>query len=128
MFRQSIILFLSVWNFSCAAILANQHVSVRLRGEEGMTLHDGGVYIGAPGQVVALSTRRDHYLELKDAAKALISSCTIPRAMRSGYVVVDSLLLLLYLVPGIVALAVDGGTDSWYGLTTEFCPLVERLP
>lgn len=66
-----------------------------------------------------VSTRTSHQIEFEDGHR-----CVVESHVSGGFVTLDIVLLVFLLVPGVIALAVDGSTGDWDHLEAAGCPEV----
>jgi hypothetical protein len=78
----------------------------------GASISVDGLYVGQAPATVSLSNASSHIIEIQADGYERQMTHLEPRAS-AGLVVLDCLLLVFFIVPGIIALAVDGATGDW---------------
>jgi hypothetical protein len=114
-----IVLSLAVVNVGCGAMFNNSTTLVRVNvAPTGARVYVDGLYVAqAPGEV-DLTNSESHSIEL-DANGYERQGTRIESQTSAGYVVLDCVLLVFFIVPGIIALVVDGSTGDWKVLDTD---------
>ena len=64
-----------------------------------------------------VSTKTPHQIEFEDGHR-----CVVESHASGGFVALDIVLLVALVVPGVIALAVDGSTGDWDRLEGAGCP------
>jgi hypothetical protein len=91
-----------------------------------------GLYVGKGLTYIRLAAANPHAVQV--AANGYEpQTIQIESRASGGFIVMDCLLLLLLIVPGIIALAVDGGSGSWrvleiQQLSVELQPIATAKP
>lgn len=98
----------------CAAILKGDYDTIEVLSDpaEAEVLVDGVHGGTTPGGVKVLS-REAHELVLRSPGHR-DQSVFLEPDLHEGYLALDLVLLLPGIIPGVVALIVDGSTGSWY--------------
>ena len=84
----------------------------------GARIYVDGVYVAQAPSYVRLTAANPHVVQIAaDGYEA--QTLQINSQANGGYIVLDCLLILALIVPGIIALAVDGGSGAWKTLDVQ---------
>jgi PEGA domain len=117
----------------CAAMFNDQSPVIPVQvSPPGARVYVDGLYVAQAPTQIRLNTANPHMVQV--AAEGYEpQTIHIHPHTSGGYIVLDCLLLLALIVPGIIALAVDGGSGYWKvfdfdQLTVQLQPLGARPP
>jgi PEGA domain len=114
-----IVLSLAVVNVGCGAMFneSTKLVPVYVT-PAGARISVDGLYVAqAPGSV-ELTSAESHSIDI-EANGYEKQHTNIESRTSAGYVVLDCVLLVFFVVPGVIALVVDGATGDWKVLDTD---------
>lgn len=84
----------------------------------GARIYVDGVYVAQAPSYVRLTAANPHVVQVAaDGYEA--QTIQVNSQANGGYIILDCLLILALIVPGIIALAVDGGTGAWRTLDVQ---------
>ena len=84
----------------------------------GARIYVDGAYVAQTPSYVRLTAASSHLVQIAaDGYDA--QSIQITSQANGGYIILDCLLILALIVPGIIALAVDGGSGAWKTLDVQ---------
>jgi hypothetical protein len=84
----------------------------------GARIYVDGLYVAQAPSYVRLTAANPHVVQVAaDGYEA--QTIQVTSQANGGYIILDCLLILALIVPGIIALAVDGGTGAWRTLDVQ---------
>ena len=98
----------------------------------GARIYVDGLYVAQAPSYVRLTAANPHVVQIAaDGYEA--QTVQVTSQANGGYIVLDCLLILALIVPGIIALAVDGGSGAWktldiQGLSVQLQPTARPAP
>ena len=98
----------------CGSLFNSQTTTVPVRVAPAVKarVHVDGRYVGESPVSIRLRSSESHTIDIEadgfERQRTRIESST-----SGGYVALDCVLLVFFVVPGIIALAVDGGSGDW---------------
>ena len=112
---------LIVLSTGCAAIFGSSQKPFDFTSEPpGADVYINGERMGTTPLTLELSNNDPMTVNFKKEGYAEIT-CMLQPKTGAGWVVGDALLLIFYIVPGLVAFAVDGATGAWSQIPVDGC-------
>jgi hypothetical protein len=97
----------------CGAMFNDSTVAVPVNvSPQGTRISVDGLYVAQAPGVVTLTNANPHTIDL-EADGYQRQSARLESRPAAGYIVLDCLLLVLLVVPGIIAIVVDASTGDW---------------
>ena len=97
----------------CGAMFNSSATTIRVNAQPtGARVYIDGLYAAPSPAEITVTTADPHSLSVQ-AEGYEPQTTRLESRVGGGYVVLDCLLLLLFVVPGILALVVDGATGDW---------------
>ena len=110
-----------VFSTGCAAIFGSSQKPFDFTTEPpGADVYIDGQRMGVTPFTVILSNNDPVTVTFKKEGYAEVT-CMLQPKTGAGWVVGDALLLVFYIIPGLVAFAVDAGTGSWSQIPVDGC-------
>ncbi len=114
-----IVLSLAMVNLGCGALFNQSTTLVPVYvTPSGARVSVDGLYVAQAPARLELTSAQSHSIDIEangyEAQHANLQSRT-----SAGFVVLDCVLLVLFIIPGVVALVVDGATGDWNVLDTD---------
>jgi hypothetical protein len=109
----ALLIIMAHLSMGCGAMLNDRKVKIPVETTPpGARVYLDGIHIGVSPISVEVEQRKSHVVEV-DADGYTKQTAQLEPSVDSTFIVLDCLLLILVIVPGVVALAVDGGTGDW---------------
>jgi hypothetical protein len=101
-------------SMGCGAMFNSNTTTVPVRVAPAVQarVHVDGRYVGESPVSLELSSSQSHTIDI-EADGFERQSTRIEASTSGGYVALDCVLVVFFVVPGIIALAVDGGSGDW---------------
>jgi len=97
----------------CGAMFSGSTTAIPVKtNPEGAKVYLNGEYVGKSPQVLSVKSKEKHMVDV-EADGYTRRTVTIEPEVNGGYIALDCLLLLLFVIPGVIALVVDSG-GGWH--------------